>query len=161
MKIAHVCCRLAGLAALVSFAGCSSVETVAGRHERPEPGKALVVFYREDHILGSPVAYKVRDGNAYPTETIGALPNGSYFTYQATPGQHVFHASTEVMRVFVLNAVAGRTYYIRGGIRPGVVIWRPDFHEVPREVGASAIASLRKVRFSRETKTDMSVVHAY
>jgi len=162
MKIAPFCARLAALATvLVSIAGCSSTEVVASRHERPEPGKALVVFYREDHILGSPVGYKVRDGSTYPTATIGALPNGSYFTYQATPGQHVFHASTEVMNVLVLNAKEGRTYYIRGGIHPGAVIWRPDLHEVPHDVGANAIAGLRKVRFTRDTTTDMSVLHAY
>src|SRR4051794_32565399 len=127
MKTAPFRRFLAPLALLLSLAACSSVQTASSRgREHPAPGKALVVFYREDHILGSTVEYKVRDGSTYPTAKIGALPNGSYFTYETTPGQHCFMASTEVMKTAVLNAEAGHTYFIRGGVHPGVVIWRPD-----------------------------------
>jgi hypothetical protein len=150
MKIALFCRRSALFAIpalLLAFAGCSSVETApSGRREHPEPGKALVVFYREDHVLGSTVEYKVRDGAAYPTAKIGALPNGSYFTYQAAPGQHIFLSSTEVQQTLVKNLDAGRTYYIRGGVHPGVVIWRPDLREVSHAEGVSAISSLQKVQ---------------
>src|SRR5213596_1901117 len=62
-----------------------------------EPGKGLVIFYRESHFKGGGVGFIVRDLHQLPSDTslgsgpkIGALPNGSLFVFNATPGKHTF-----------------------------------------------------------------------
>src|SRR3954471_14898275 len=98
--------------------GCADVQPAASAgRERPAAGKALVIFYREDHVLGSPFGFNVRDQFA----KIGGLKNGSYFAYETDPGQHYFSATTEVTNTLVMRVEAGRTYYVRGYVRPGVV----------------------------------------
>ena len=59
----------------------------------PEPGKGLVIFFRESHFKSGGVGFIVRDLDDQPKRDpfkvlrqpkIGDLPNGSYFVYQAT-----------------------------------------------------------------------------
>jgi hypothetical protein len=147
MKLPRLVSRSAALLALalaLFLSGCAGVEySPAGvTRLRPTPGKGLVVFYREDRFLGSEVGYKVRDGFA----VIGGLRNGTFFAHQADPGRHFYNASTEVANQVVLDVAAGRTYYVRCGVRPGVVIWRPTLHSVPRSVGEAALEGLRPVQ---------------
>lgn len=144
MTLAH---RLTLLALLVVFAGCAHVKTAPepSRRDRPQPGKALVIFYREDHVWRSQTGYHVYDAFA----RIGGLPNGSYFTYQADPGQHFFKAATEVEEMLVANLKPGRTYYVRGGIKAGVVISRPTLEMVPPGEGVPALGGLRRVELKR------------
>src|ERR1700739_4469448 len=93
------------------LSSCASVqrEAAPSQPDRPERGKALVIFYRERHFVGGGVSYKVFDNGA----RIGGLPNGAYFVYQATPGAHKFTASTEVTDEKPLTVEAGKTYYVR------------------------------------------------
>src|SRR5882762_7097625 len=102
------------------LSSCASVqrETAPSQADRPERGKALVIFYRERHFVGGGVSYKVFDNGA----RIGGLPNGAYFVYQATPGAHKFTASTESTAEHVLTLEAGKTYYIRGEVHMGVMV---------------------------------------
>jgi hypothetical protein len=136
-------------ATVLFLAGCADVEPAAsvGR-EHSAPGKALVVFYREDHVLGSPFGFNVCDQFA----KIGGLKNGSYFAYQTDPGQHYFSATTEVTNTLVMRVEAGCTYYVRGYVRPGVVAARPVLEQVSRAEGSSAIGGLEKVTLRPQPK---------
>jgi hypothetical protein len=137
------------LTAALFLPGCADVQpaTSAGR-EHPQPGKALVVFYREDHVLGSPFGFNIRD----QFTKIGGLKNASYFTYQTDPGQHYFSATTEITNTLVLRVEAGRTYYVRGYVRPGVTTARPVLEQVSRAEGAYALAGLEKVTLRPQPK---------
>jgi hypothetical protein len=133
-----------------SLGGCAQVHEVGEpRHaDRPAPGKGLVIFYRENHPLSSATDYRVKDGFA----SIGGLRNGSYFAYQADPGRHFFQATTEITEQVILDVEAGRTYYVRGSVRPGVVLLRPKLEMAPREVGAEAIRGLRRMEKTAHAK---------
>jgi Protein of unknown function (DUF2846) len=126
------------------LSSCASVqrEAAPSQPDRPERGKALVIFYRERHFVGGGVSYKVFDNGA----RIGGLPNGAYFVYQATPGAHKFTASTEVTDEKPLAVEAGKTYYVRGEVQMGVLVGRPHLIIVDRQEAAGALKDLHRVK---------------
>lgn len=148
------------LALALLLSGCSGVEYVTGsvRAERPQPGQALVVFYREDRVLHSGANLRVRDQFGLLGQThIGGLRNGTYFTHQAAPGHHVFSAATEVRNYIIMDLQPGRTYYVRCAMGPGVVFSRPKLALVPAEIGAQAVAGLRPVRLRIDPATGQPI----
>src|SRR5262245_35969056 len=86
-------------AVILLGAGCASTGTKRQAPpvtaDCPEPGKGLVIFYRENHFEIGARDYGVRDFDEKPKPNpndmskalsqprIGVLPNGSYFVYQA------------------------------------------------------------------------------
>jgi len=149
----------------------------------PEPGKGLVIFYRESHFTGGALGYAIRDFDEKPNDVskvrsqprIGALPNGSYFVYQATPGQHVFAGSEiDVWKFHGMTRFEERhefgvgsredhyhhdycrvsiesntTYYVRAD-RLGIAgVANPSLHVVGSPQGSEAIKSLKRVTLSK------------
>lgn len=135
---------LSAVAVAIFLTSCASVEREAApaSPDRPEPGKALVIFYRERHYIGGGVSYKVLDNGM----RIGGLANGTYFVYQAKPGAHKFTASTEATGEHVLTVEAGKTYYIRGEIRVGVLVGEPELIIADSKEAVGAIKGLRRVK---------------
>ena len=149
MKAIDVYSRIPSRLLILAFAGsllcsCASVqrEAAPSQLDRPERGKALVIFYRERHFVGGGVSYKVFDNGA----RIGGLPNGAYFVYQATPGAHKFTASTESTAEHVLSLEAGKTYYIRGEVHMGVMVGRPELVIADSKEAVGAIKDLHRVK---------------
>ncbi len=149
MKAIDVYSRIPSRLLILAFAGsllcsCASVqrEAAPSQSDRPERGKALVIFYRERHFVGGGVSYKVFDNGG----RIGGLPNGAYFVYQATPGAHKFTASTESTAEHVLSLEAGKTYYIRGEVHMGVMVGRPELVIADSKEAVGAIKDLHRVK---------------
>jgi len=149
MKAIDVYSRIPSRLLILAFAGsllcsCASVqrEAAPSQSDRPERGKALVIFYRERHFVGGGVSYKVFDNGG----RIGGLPNGAYFVYQATPGAHKFTASTESTAEHVLSLEAGKTYYIRGEVHMGVMVVRPELVIADSKEAVGAIKDLHRVK---------------
>ena len=137
--------RLLGAGLILSFlSSCATVEREAApsKPDRPEAGKGLVIFYRERHFTGGGMGYDIKDNG----KKIGGLSNGSYFVYQAAPGDHHFTAATEVTEEKVISVVAGKTYYVRGEVQVGIVMGRPHLTEVTNDECSSAIRKLRRVK---------------
>jgi hypothetical protein len=99
---------LFGLVAIIS--GCASV-TKQAQNVFPEPqaDKGLVYFYREPKFIGGAISYNIRDKQT--NQVIGAIANGTYFFYFATPGQHIFVASTEADSARAIQVEGGKIYY--------------------------------------------------
>jgi Protein of unknown function (DUF2846) len=135
---------LSAVAVVIFLTSCASVEREAAPmgSDRPEPGKALVIFYRERHFVGGGVSYKVFDNGT----RIGGLPNGAYFVYQAKPGAHKFTASTESTSEHVRTLEVGKTYYIRGEVHMGVMVGRPELVVADGKEAAAAIKGLHRVK---------------
>jgi hypothetical protein len=151
MKALKIPVRLAVLLA-VSFSvfGCATVqrEAAPSAPDRPQKGKGLVIFYREGKLQGWAVGYNIRDGE----REIGGLPNGSYFVYHATPGNHTFAASTERTSQRTVDVVPGKTYYLRGEVEMGLWVGRPHLTIVDPAEGASAINGLNRVVLSHQAR---------
>jgi hypothetical protein len=135
---------LSAVGVAIFLTSCASVQREAAplSADRPEPGKALVFFYRERHFVGGGLSYKVFDNGA----RIGGLPNGAYFVYQAKPGAHKFTASTEATSEHGLTLEPGKTYYIRGEVRMGIVVGRPELVIADSKEAVGAIKKLHRVK---------------
>jgi len=88
----------------------------------PEPGKALVVFFRPKRALGALIGFIVREDK---TE-LGKLRNGNYFAIQVTPGAHSYVVHSEAKDVTTIEAEDGETYFISGEINMGFMAGRPN-----------------------------------
>jgi hypothetical protein len=162
-------------------AGCASTGTkneaqpVTG--DNPEPGKGLVIFYRESHFKGGGVGYAVRDfdeepntgAKAFSQPRIGALPNGSYFVYQATPGKRVFTGSMICLTGNVwegwlreyffcycrVNVESNTIYYVQAALAGSIGellaggMSRPILGVVDSQKGSAAIKNLKRVTLSK------------
>jgi len=151
----------------VSFivVGCANVGTerqaASSVEHEPESGKGLVIFYRESKFTGGGVGFVVYEINQPPSGTdpgsgpqIGALPNGSYFVYNATPGKHIFSGSTTMSPSTVYcraTIESNKTYYAQAkllGASIGVPS-HPSLTVVDAQEGSTAIKKLRLVTLSR------------
>jgi|GEM_PF-990456 len=88
----------------------------------PQPGKALVVFFRPKRALGALIGFIVREDK---TE-LGKLRNGNYFAVQVDPGAHSYVVHSEAKDVTTIEAEDGETYFISGEITMGFMAGRPN-----------------------------------
>lgn len=102
-------------------------------------GKALVYAYRPSEYSGFGLTYDLK----VEGEKVGKLANGSYFYFFLEPGEHMITAKTEAESTAYLEIEAGGTYYIRGGVKTGIMIGRPDITAVSSLQGRSEIIDCR------------------
>lgn len=88
----------------------------------PEPGKALVVFFRPSAFKGAAIGFIVREGE---TE-LGKLRNANFFTLQVEPGKHEYTVHSEAKDVTTIEAEEGETYFLSGEINMGFMAGRPN-----------------------------------
>ena len=88
----------------------------------PQPGKALVVFFRPKRALGAMIGFIVREDK---TE-LGKLRNGNYFAAQVAPGKHTYVVHSEAKDLTSIEAEDGETYFVSGEITMGFMAGRPN-----------------------------------
>ena len=97
----------------------------------PAPETARIIFFRPSRLVGGAWAYSVveveEDGRVQEDDTrIGRLPNGSYFTHEATAGIHNYNV-TGPMAVNLaedrlrIEVEPGETYYVEQTVRMGLI----------------------------------------
>jgi hypothetical protein len=131
------------IALLCTFlVACSTTDNGNVVHVIPTPssGKALLIFYREFELGGSVVWFGIRDNG----NEIGRLSNATFFRYEAAPGTHVFSASSETTERKIFPVEAGKTYYLRCAVRPGLILAEPHLILVDSQEGASAVVKLKQ-----------------
>ncbi len=93
------------------------------------PGR--IIFFRPGRLTGAVYTYHVvevaEDGDSTrESPRIGSLPNGRYFTYEATPGIHNYNirgpmaVNLDEDRIR-LEVESGETYYIEQTVRMGLI----------------------------------------
>ena len=110
-------------------------------HAQPEQGKALVYFMREKKAIAGGTEARMYDGN----EKIGALPNGTYFFYQADPGQHTFTSALSIKDSVTLSLEEGKTYYIRANAKLTLLGMPAEMEVIPASVGTETVKELTYV----------------
>lgn len=88
----------------------------------PEPGKALVVFFRPSAFKGAAIGFIVREGEA----ELGKLRNANFFTVQVEPGKHEYTVHSEAKDITTIEAEEGETYFLSGEINMGFMAGRPN-----------------------------------
>jgi hypothetical protein len=82
-------------------------------------GKAQVVFFRTGAYAGAATWFKIRENEA----ELGKLSNQSYFVAVLEPGTHTFTSATENKTHLKMELDAGETYYVRGSLQMGVLLY--------------------------------------
>lgn len=116
------------------------------------PETVLVTFIRQAMIAGDTIMINVWDGTHY----VGSLRAGTLLQYRTTPGEHLFLGSAENWSYSSGNLVAGKQYFIKGNMFPGIgyarVAWgvaAATDERIPkwRKLKAMAPVEVRRARF--------------
>lgn len=103
------------------LSGCASVQMQdTALITAPKPNVAIVTFVRPSIFFGDGVAMDIWDGPHY----IGSLGAGRLIQYETTPGKHLFLANAENWSYAVAELEAGRQYFIKGNVFPGIGMGR-------------------------------------
>ena len=106
---------------LLGLGGCASVPMQTTKLiAEPDSQMALVNFVRPRVFFGDGISVDVWDGQRY----IGALDAGHLIQYQTKPGKHLFMGSAENWSYVSADLQAGRQYFIKANIFPGVMYGR-------------------------------------
>jgi hypothetical protein len=133
------------LLGVLALAGCADVdkESTPAVPDKPQPGKALVYFYRVHRYVGWARGIEIDDG----TTPIGDLSNGSYFVFQASPGLHHFVGNGHDEDSVSYPLAPNHTYYFRCGIEMGM--WLPHYpvESVMGDQASAEMATLQRVHW--------------
>ena len=109
------------LLAFGALSGCASVRMQdTTLVKAPNEKKALVSFVRPRVFMGDGLDVDIWDGEHY----LGSLSAGSVIQCEVDPGKHVFLASSENWGYAAGDLQAGKKYFIKANIFPGVVYGR-------------------------------------
>ena len=106
-------------------------------------GKALVYVYRNGALHGAMFTPTVTLGNDVKIP----LSVSGYYPYVASPGPMLIRITNVGTRSFTLDAKAGETYYVRGGL----VLMAAGFPALGQVNAAEALTELKDCK--RITKT--------
>jgi uncharacterized protein DUF2846 len=135
--------RLIPIILLASLAGCASWQQTNSSVPAPNPGSALVFFYRPHDSSGAAVSVDIMDNGL----KLGTLPEGSYFSYNANPGVHEFALATNTTALQRLKLEAGATYYIKAEVSKDPLQFRPSLAVAFELQGKSDIQLLQRLRY--------------
>jgi hypothetical protein len=154
--------------AICLVVGCASDKQpssqVADAPPTPDPGKGLIVFYRESHFAGGGVPFRIFEANTQPPTKIVDLSNGRYFAHSVTPGKHRFVGSKSatlpsfdpnrpisVTDIYFcdMNIESNTTYYAHAELVRGGLITQAKLSVVDAPQGSEAIKTLRSAGLSK------------
>lgn len=102
---------------------------------------AVVHFYRPRYFTGSAIGYKIKHNDK---NSIGRIRNGSYFEYKIKDfGEHKFIAKTEAETSVTLNIEKGKEYFIRCGIKMGVIVARPEMYKIENRIAIDELKEMK------------------
>lgn len=127
------------LVAAVVLSGSFAVSCARGPMFTPltaiPQGQAVVYVYRPKSPLGGAVSYFVEVNGT----KVVKLKNGGYRPVVTPPGTIVFSAKTEALSQAAIDVVAGGSYFIKGGVKMGAFVGRPDLQQVHHAIAVNEI----------------------
>jgi len=104
-----------------------------------QPDKGLVVFYRLGKFGGQAIRFNI----IHPEGVIGKLLSGTVLYKYFDPGPQTFYSKVISEDAITVNVEAGKIYYVRGDVKMGVVVGRPNFTLMSESQARSEIAKLK------------------
>lgn len=101
-------------------ASIAETTTKSGKLGAPQPGKAMVVFYRPGSLMGVAMGCTVREGQDAAKVEIARLGSGKYWVHAAEPGKHDYRTEGERSDLVTLNVEPGQTYFVKCVIGVGI-----------------------------------------
>ncbi len=105
-----------------------------------DSSKGIIYFYRESEFFGTIRGLYVDvDGKRK-----GALNSGTYFVYEVDPGAVIVSIENRLGSdpSRKINIEAGKTYYVKGGIKVGIMDADPYINVMAEDEGKSAVQAL-------------------
>ena len=129
---------------VVLTTACTSMQT-GPQYSAPVPSAtvATVYFYRTRYSPGAVVGVEIKDNGI----DLGALPDGTYFVYHATPGQHTFTVTTDTTANQNVKLQGGATYYVKAGVVSSQHLFRPSLNVVFDLQGQAAVQNLQRLNY--------------
>src|SRR5262245_49800642 len=117
-------------AAVLLLAGCAQAPTRPAKYvAKPDSSQAIVTFVRESVFVGDGSPVYIWDGDKF----VGTLASHTLVQYRVAPGPHVFMAAAENWSYVKADLQAGKHYYIKANIFPGVLMSRFVLKPVPND----------------------------
>jgi len=134
----------AGAPAAAAAAAAAAANASAESHIPPAPAdKAQVVFFRTGAYAGAATWFKVRENDA----ELGKLSNQSYFVALLDPGAHTFTSATENKTHLKMELDAGETYYVRGTLQMGVLLYEVNLAPADQDLFEKHYGHMHMVKF--------------
>jgi len=137
----------AGVLALVVLAsGCASVpmatpeQDAAARSFAVKPGKANIYVYRNE-TFGAAIRMPI----ALNGKLVGDTAANTFLILEVSPGGHTILSKTENDPIVMINAVAGRNYYVWQEVKMGMFSARSALHLVDEATGKAAIKDCKLI----------------
>lgn len=127
MKKSTICMSFLGLFASLVLTGCGAKGKQFTEFEKPSEGKGMVYVYRPSSFVGSGVYYDVKNDE---NTLVGTLRNGGFIFKEMEPGERTLSAKTEATETVQVVVKQNEIVCIRGGVRMGVLVGRPDLNTV-------------------------------
>jgi len=108
---------------------------------KPDPGKGLVIVFRERRFVGGGVSFKL----FYDDKSFPKLKNGSFVYVYLAPGDYQIHSDFKKRRdARLLEVEAGETYFFEATLVTGM--WKSSVDLLPTdaETAQARMATLRK-----------------
>ena len=103
---------------------------------------AVIYFYRPSNGYGSFLGYKI---NTEKDSIIGRMRNGEKFEFKTTKfGNQTFYGELETKKEIVINVEKGKEYYVRCGVKTGIMVGRPELTVVDNHIGKKEFAATNK-----------------
>jgi len=103
-----------------------------------EDGKGLVVFYRTNKFAGGAIRFNLNHASG----TLGQLLRGTYLYKSVDPGEHAFWSQAISQDSITIVVETGKTYYVEGVVKMGLLAGRPNFNQVSKEQALEALAAM-------------------
>lgn len=144
---------------VVLFSGCSSnlvKESGSNAIKAPMKNMASIVFMRNaftSHIANTEI-FEIVDGKP---KIIGALPNGTKFVYQTTPGRKVFMTYKYKVDFMIADLLPGKTYYsiVRPIYASGLFVPTP----IRKSIGKFNMETTQFAEIKKETQMQELNMH--
>ena len=99
-------------------------------------------------ILG----YKIHSKLAVDGKWMGVNRGATYFFFTLEPGEHYFCSEAENQDYLALRVEAGKTYYLKQRVQPGVWKARTDLAVIDEEKAKKELADLNLSVFELKSK---------
>lgn len=114
---------LALVSAATLLSGCATVMQPAKRVDKPAANHALINIVRPKVFFGDGIGVDVWHGERF----LGVLGAGTMIQYEVPPGDHLFLGNAENWTYAKAKVEAGKQYFIKANLFPGVIMGRAAF----------------------------------
>ena len=128
------------------LAGCSNLGHEFDGLQKPNADEVLIYYYRPSKFVGCGEFYDVKENG----KKVTTLYNGGYFLHKTISEKKVITAKTETSSDLSFFPENGETYFVRGKIKIGALVGRPELELVEKEVALKELQNCKIIEQKNE-----------